>query len=88
MSGEAVSTSSPPFSSTDCEVITIHMYQTVPDVRLRGISARCSPRAQLQFHRPDGGATVSTHWTPDTGVETSAVFMNDATEVEQQASRR
>ena len=85
MSGEAVSTSSPPFSSTDCEVITIHMYQTV---RLRGISARCSPWAQLQFHRPDGGATVSTHWTPDTGGETSAVYMNDATEVEQQASQR
>ena len=52
--------------------------ERLPDVRVRGISARCSPRVQLQLHRPDDDAVIATHWTPDTGAETSAVSLKYA----------
>ena len=48
------------------------------DVRVRGLTAGSSPRVQLQLHRPDGGGTATTHWTPDTGAETSAVSLRYA----------
>ena len=50
----------------------------VTDIRVRGIAAQCSPRVQLQLHRPDGGGAVPTYWTPDTGAETSAVSLRYA----------
>ena len=50
----------------------------VPDVRVRGVSARCSPRVELQLHRPDGEGTATTYWTPDTGAETSAMSLRYA----------